>query len=180
MVDSSLLRFGFDSDNGLCCSKQQAHREVFVESTSLDDTDFRILNALIANGRESFADLGKAVGLSPHGTADRVRRLQRSGVIRGFTAVIEHANVGRSLDAFIDVRLLPSTTSESFEAFALALPAVREIAFVTGRFDYHVRVACHGADDLDQTLRAIRRDGGAAQTETRIVLRSAEGTSTIS
>ena len=49
---------------------------------------------------------------------------------------------------------------------------MRELAFVTGRFDYHVRVACHNADDLDATVRAIRRDGGAAQTETRIVLRA--------
>jgi Lrp/AsnC family leucine-responsive transcriptional regulator len=56
----------------------------------------------------------------------------------------------------------------------LALPAVREIAFVTGRFDYHVRVACRGADDLDATVRAIRHEGAAA-TETRIVLRSAQG-----
>lgn len=143
-----------------------------VETTALDRIDFQILNVLARNGRESFADLGKAVGLSPHGAADRVRRLQRTGVITGFTAVVALENVGRSLDAFIDVRLLPTTSAETFEAFALALPAVQEIAFVTGRFDYHVRVACHGADDLDATVRAIRRQGAAA-TETRIVLRAA-------
>ena len=68
--------------------------------------------------------------------------------------------------------LLPSTTSEAFEAFVLSLPAVQEVAFVTGRFDYHVRVACRNADDLDETVRAIRREAGAAQTETRIVLRA--------
>ena len=71
-----------------------------------------------------------------------------------------------------NAHLLPTTSAETFEAFALALPAVQEIAFVTGRFDYHVRVACHGADDLDATVRAIRRQGAAA-TETRIVLRAA-------
>lgn len=150
-----------------------------MESTTLDQTDFRILSILVRNGRASFAGLGKEVGLSPHGAADRVRRLRRGGVITRFTAIVEPANVGRSLDAFIDVRLLPTTASEAFEAFVLVLPAVREIAFVTGRFDYHVRVACHGPDDLDQTVRAIRRDGGAAQTETRIVLRSAHGTDLI-
>jgi Lrp/AsnC family leucine-responsive transcriptional regulator len=144
-----------------------------VETTALDSVDFQILNVLLRNGRESFADLGKAVGLSPHGAADRVRRLQRAGVITGFTAVVALENVGRSLDAFIDVRLASTTSSDTFEPFVLRLPAVQEIAFVTGRFDYHVRVACHGADELDQTVRAIRRRGGAAQTETRIVLRAA-------
>jgi len=144
-----------------------------VETTSLDETDFRILNVLVANGRASFASLGADVGLSPHGAADRVRRLQRSGIITGFTATVALEEVGRALDAFIDVRLMPKTAPEKFEAFVGGLPAVQELAFVTGRFDYHVRVACRNADDLDATVRAIRREGGAAQTETRIVLRTA-------
>ena len=143
-----------------------------METTALDETDFRILNALVANGRASFASLGEAIGLSPHGAADRVRRLQRAGVITGYTATIALENVGRSLDAFIDVRLMPKTSPDTFEAFCGSLPAVQELAFVTGGFDYHVRVACQNADDLDATVRAIRREGGAAQTETRIVLRA--------
>jgi Lrp/AsnC family leucine-responsive transcriptional regulator len=113
------------------------------------------------------------VGLSPHGAADRVRRLERAGIITGFTATVDLGSVGRGLDAFIDVRLLAGTQPDTFEAFVTALPAVREVAFVTGRFDYHVRVACRDADDLDATVRAIRGEAGAAQTETRIVLRAA-------
>ena len=143
------------------------------QSAALDATDFQIINRLRENGRESFSDLGKAVGLSPHGAADRVRRLQRAGVITRFTAVVDLANVGRTIDAFIDVRLLPTTTSGAFEAFILKLPAVQDIAFVTGRFDYQVRVACRSTEDLDRTVRAIRTEGGAALTETRIVLRAA-------
>ena len=144
-----------------------------METTGLDSTDIRILNTLLANGRASFASLGDEVGLSPHGAADRVRRLERAGVITGYTATVAPANVGRALDALIDVRLLPQTSPDKFEAFCRAQPAVRELAFVTGRFDYHVRVACQNADELDATVRAIRREGGAAQTETRIVLRAA-------
>jgi Lrp/AsnC family leucine-responsive transcriptional regulator len=138
----------------------------------LDATDHRIINALVQNGRASYASLGAGVGLSPHGVADRVRRLERAGVITGFTATVDLETVGRALDAFIDVRLLPSTRPEDFERRVRALAAVRELAFVTGRFDYHLRVACRDVDDLDQTVRAIRQDAGAAQTETRIVLRS--------
>lgn len=143
-----------------------------MQSTALDDTDFRIINALVANGRASFASLGEAVGLSPHGAADRVRRLERAGVIQGYSATVALESVGRGLDAMIDVRLGPSTSSEAFEDYCRAMPAVQEVAFVTGRFDFYVRVACQNADDLDATVRAIRRHGGAAQTETRIVLRA--------
>jgi Lrp/AsnC family leucine-responsive transcriptional regulator len=143
-----------------------------VGTTGLDDTDFQIINLLVANGRASFAQIGAEVGLSPHGAADRVRRLQQAGVITGYTATVALENVGRALDAFIDVQLMPRTAPETFEAFLATLPAVQEVAFVTGRYDYHVRAACRNADDLDETVRAIRREGGAAQTETRIVLRS--------
>jgi Lrp/AsnC family leucine-responsive transcriptional regulator len=144
-----------------------------VETSALDQTDVRIINALVRNGRASFASIGDEVGLSPHGAADRVRRLERAGVITGFTATVDLESMGRGLDALIDVRLMPQTVPEAFERLVGDLPAVREIAFMTGRFDYHVRVACRDADDLDQTVRAIRGPGGAAQTETRIVLRSA-------
>ena len=139
----------------------------------MDEIDSEILNLLRENGRASFASIGERVGLSPHGTADRVRRLQRDGVIKGFTTVVDPGSVGRGLDAFIDVRLAASADPEGFERHVGTLPAVRELAFLTGRFDYLVRVACHDADELDRTVRSIRRDAGAAQTETRIVMRSA-------
>jgi Lrp/AsnC family transcriptional regulator, leucine-responsive regulatory protein len=139
----------------------------------MDAIDEEILSLLVRNGRASFASLGEAVGLSPHGAADRVRRLERDGVIDGYAAQVHPGAVGRGLDAFIDVRLLPSTDPEGFERLVEKLPAVRDMAFLTGRFDYQLRVACRDAEDLDQTVRAIRRDGGASSTETRIVMRSA-------
>lgn len=138
----------------------------------MDEIDHRILNLLRANGRESYAAIGAEVGLSPHGAADRVRRLERAGVITGYTAAIDLGRVGRSLDAFVDVRLMPTTEPDEFERRVAELPAVRELDFLTGRFDYQLRLACEDADDLDRTVRAIRRDAGAAQTETRIVMRS--------
>jgi Lrp/AsnC family leucine-responsive transcriptional regulator len=138
----------------------------------MDEIDDRILGILATNGRASFAAIGAEVGLSPHGTADRIRRLERDGVISGYAARIDPAGVGRSLDAFIDVRLLPATDPEEFERRVSRLASVREMAFLTGRFDYQLRVACRDADDLNQTVRAIRREAGAAGTETRIVLRS--------
>ena len=142
----------------------------------MDAIDTQILSMLSENGRASFASIGAAVGLSPHGTADRVRRLERDGVILGYTVRVDPAEVGRSLEALVDIRLMPSTNPDEFERAALRLPAVREVDFLTGRFDYQLRLACRDADELDQTVRSIRRDAGAAVTETRIVMRSATAT----
>lgn len=138
----------------------------------MDDTDFQIISRLVRDGRAAFSSIGADVGLSPHGTADRVRRLVKAGVITGFTVTLDLERAGRALDAYIDVRLLPSSDPEAFEALVRTLPAVREYAFVTGRLDFQVRVACVDPHDLDQTVRVIRKSGGVAQTETRLVMRS--------
>lgn len=142
-----------------------------VLSTSLDATDRVILSELIRNGRATYKELGELADLSPHAVAPRVRRLVETGIVTGFTAMVDFGHIGRGLDALIDVRLLSTARPESFEAAAAELPAVRELSFLTGRFDYQVRAACVDADDLDHTVRALRR-AGAAVTETRIVLRT--------
>ncbi|MDQ4041037.1 MAG: Lrp/AsnC family transcriptional regulator [Actinomycetota bacterium] len=138
----------------------------------LDETDFRIIRLLVEDGRAPYARIGAEVGLSAHAAADRVRRLRRADVITAFTAVVDFERMGRGLEAYIDIRLMPNTDPDRFEAHAATIDTIEELAFVTGRFDYQVRVACTDPDQLDRTVRALRQTGGAAQTETRIVLRS--------
>jgi Lrp/AsnC family transcriptional regulator, leucine-responsive regulatory protein len=142
-----------------------------VTSTDIDDIDREILNTLIRNGRATYKELGDQVNLSPHAIAPRVRRLVEAGIITGFTTSIDYGAVGRGLDALVDIRLLSTVLPESFEAAVAELPSARELSFLTGRFDYQLRAACIDADDLDHTVRALRR-AGAAATETRIVLRT--------
>ncbi len=139
----------------------------------MDKIDTQILDLLRRNGRASFASIGETVGLSPHGTADRVRRLERDGVITGYTVEVDPDRVGRPVDALVDIRLLGSTDPDEFERLAAGLPAVTEIVFLTGRFDFQLRLACNDAEDLDRTVRKVRREGGVAATETRIAMRSA-------
>lgn len=143
-----------------------------VNPDALDPINRDLLRLLGENGRASFTELGAAVGLSPHATAERVRRLQESGVVRGFTAIVDHAAIGGGLEALIDVRLLAATPPERFEEFVATLPDAREMWFVTGRYDYELRVTCADPEALDGTVRAIRQRGGVAATETRIVMRS--------
>lgn len=126
---------------------------------------------LIRNGRATYKQLGERTKLSPHAVAPRVRRLVEAGIITGFTTGIDYGAVGRGLDALIDIRLLSTVSPESFEETVAELPSARELSFLTGRFDYQLRAACIDADDLDHTVRALRR-AGAAATETRIVLRT--------
>jgi Lrp/AsnC family leucine-responsive transcriptional regulator len=145
-----------------------------VVSVVSSDIDDRIVELLVRNGRAPFAQIASEVGLSAHAVAERVRRLEARGTIQGYTARIDPGQLGRGVAAYIDVRLLPTTTPEKFEGLALGLPATEKVVFVTGRFDYIVQLACKDTADLDETVRQLRSKGGVAATETRIVMRTAE------
>jgi Lrp/AsnC family leucine-responsive transcriptional regulator len=143
------------------------------EERGLDALDREILGVLLADARTSYRDLGSAVGLSANAAADRVRRLRRTGAIRSFTAVLDPAVAGRPVEALVDVRLDRGTDSDAFGAAVARLDAVAGAQHVTGRFDWHLRVACADTAALDRLLRTLKRDLGALDTETRIVLRTA-------
>ena len=139
-------------------------------SRSLDAIDREILSQLARDARLPFRSLGATVGLSANAAADRVRRLQRDGVIAGFTVLIDPSAAGRRLEALVEVRLARDWDDERFEAAVARLETVLEDVHVTGRTDHQLRVACHDTAELNATVRALRRDCGAAETETRIVL----------
>ena len=138
----------------------------------MDATDDEILRLLRADGRMSWQDLGAAVGLSANAAADRVRRLRRSGVIVGFTALVDPAAGGRQLEALVGITLAPGTDSDEFAVAAARLEPVIEVLHLTGAPDYQLRVACRDTAELDALLRTLRLRYGAADTDTTIVLRS--------
>jgi Lrp/AsnC family leucine-responsive transcriptional regulator len=140
---------------------------------SMDHIDREILSLLTQDGRLSFRDLGAAVGLSSNAAADRVRRLRRDGVITGFTAIVDPVAQGGGIEAVIDVKMGAEQDNDGFEQAIVPLTAIVEAAHLTGRADYELRVVCRDAAELDALLRRLKRECGAADTETRIVLRTA-------
>ncbi len=108
---------------------------------TLDRLDRRILRCLQEDGRISNVDLAERVGLSPTATAERVKRLQKEGVIRGYGARLDPGKLGRSFLVYIEVTL-DKTTSDVFEKFGAAVlraPDVLECHLVAGGFDYLVK-----------------------------------------
>lgn len=114
------------------------------------------------------------MGLSTNAASARVRKLEASGVIVGYRAVLADDLVTDTsgLEAFIDVRLRPDADSETFLRTAGSEPEVRDAAHVTGPYDYllHVRVADTGR--LNALLNRLKTRAGAGQTQTRLALRA--------
>lgn len=138
----------------------------------MDDLDEQILQILQADGRATFSELGRRIGLSTAAAAARVRRLESAGVILGYRAVLADSAPTRSasLEAYIDVRLAPERDSQEFLSWTSGESAVVDAVHLTGPYDYLLRAAVRDTGELDQLLRRLKQDGGAATTATRIVL----------
>jgi Lrp/AsnC family transcriptional regulator, leucine-responsive regulatory protein len=81
----------------------------------LDTVDVALVRLLARDARATMADLARAVGLSPPSVAERVRRLEEAGVIRGYAAVVDPAALGLSLAAYIRIRPLPGLLGKMAE-----------------------------------------------------------------
>ena len=114
----------------------------------LDRTDRALVAALQKNARISNKDLAELVGLAPSTCLERVRALRARGVLRGFHADVDHAALGRALEAIVAVRVRPHSRVhvDAFWAYALSLPEVIEVFHVTGADDFLVHV---GVSDMD-------------------------------
>lgn len=112
------------------------------EHMSLDRFDRAILSVLAEDGRISITDLAKRIGLSKSPTQARLRRLEQSGVIIGYRALLDPIQLGLDHVAFVEVRL-SDTREAALTAFNLAVARVPEIEqahMIAGNFDYLLKV----------------------------------------
>ena len=107
----------------------------------LDRTDRRILECLQADGRISNVNLARKVNLTPTPCIERVRRLERRGYIRGYTAILDPDLVDASLLVFVEIDL-SHTSPDAFRRFseeARKLPEIMDCHLVSGNFDYLIK-----------------------------------------
>jgi len=120
----------------------------------LDRTDYEIVQALQNNARLSNKELAAHVRLAPSSCLERVRRLERDGVLVGFHAEVDPRSLGVGLQALVFVRLRRHSRErvEAFRRYALELPETVGVFHVTGEFDFLVRIALRDADHLRNLL----------------------------
>ena len=134
----------------------------------LDDVSKAIIEQLQADGRRSYAEIGKAVGLSEAAVRQRVQKLQESGVMQ-VVAVTDPMQLGFYRQAMVGVRVTGDTTKVAEELGRI--PAVDYVVLTAGSFDLLVEVVCENDDDLIELLNGeIRTLPGVAATETFVYL----------
>jgi Lrp/AsnC family transcriptional regulator, regulator for asnA, asnC and gidA len=135
----------------------------------LDDVSKAIIEQLQDDGRRSYAEIGKAVGLSEAAVRQRVQKLTESGVMQ-VVAVTDPMQLGFYRQAMIGIRVAGDTR---FVAETLArIPAVDYVVLTAGSFDIMAEVVCENDDDLIDLLNSqIRGIEGVQSTETFVYLR---------
>ena len=143
--------------------------------TSLKSLDVKALKLLMRNGRATWAELGHLLGLSAPSAADRVRKLERRGVIRGYAALVDPASAGHPLTAYVSVSLASHRDRAAFLRAICKMENVAECHHVAGDDDYLLKVRCRGTQDLDHLLAKELKDKlRVARTRTTIVLSTAK------
>ena len=143
----------------------------------MDAIDYKAIAILQASGRETWAKLGEAIGMTAPAAAERVRKLEEGGVIRGYAALVAAESVGAALTAFVAITLDRPEHRKAFLKRVGKLAEVQECHHVAGDDDYLLKVRCRGARDLDRVIsEELKSVPGVGRTRTTIVLNTAKET----
>jgi Lrp/AsnC family leucine-responsive transcriptional regulator len=141
-----------------------------VEEPILDGTDEEILELLRLDARRSVADIARRVSLSPPAVGRRIERLERERVITGYTVQVDHAKLGRPLEAFTELRFAGMTPVDEIETIAQGVPEVEAVFTTAGDPDALVWMRVRDVADLKRVVDLLRRSGRVTGTKTLMVL----------
>ena len=139
----------------------------------MDPLDHKILAALQSEGRKTNLALARELGLSPSAMVGRVRRLEQSGAIRGYRAVVEPAALGITVQALIVVKLREHSEQaiREFEEAVKGVVGVRACYHVTGQFDMVMVLALRDNEHLAHMIRVdLAKVPGVMQLETMLIM----------
>lgn len=136
----------------------------------MDTIDYQILRCLKENARENATNIGARINLSTSAVIERIKKLESSGIIAGYTTVLDQAALGRELTAFINISLEHPKYNEEFLRQVDGHDAVAECYYIAGDFDFLLKVVTRSGKTLEQILNHIKSIPGVSRTRTSVVL----------
>ena len=136
----------------------------------IDDVDRKILASLVQDSRSTYDEIGRHVSLSAPAVKRRVDRLRRSGVLRGFTALVDPAALGATTEALIELFYAPGIGLDAVRESLRPLPEVVEAWSVTGDADCIVRVRATDPQDLERVIMELQRESSVVRTRSQVIM----------
>jgi Lrp/AsnC family leucine-responsive transcriptional regulator len=139
-------------------------------SGHLDLIDLKIIESLGGNGRIRLSELAEVVGLSIPSVSERLDKLQKNGIIKGFTMEVDERRLGFDIQAFVRVRVDSSKHYKSFMEHVMKEEEIMECYSVTGEGSHIIKVMTHNTASLERFLSRIQSWPGVLGTNTSFVL----------
>ena|SRR2546421_9434968 len=136
----------------------------------MDTVDRQLIQALRENGRASYAELGRLVGLSGPSVTDRINRLEQGGVITGYRATVNPAALGLGATALVGIQLSDAADHEDVAQRMNDLEEIEDCWFIAGDDSFMLKVRVPDVDGLEHTIRRLSGIKGVARTRTTVVL----------
>ena len=136
----------------------------------MDLIDYKILECLKENSRENATNISAKINLSTSAVIERIKKLENSGVIEGYTTLINQSAFGRELMAFISVSLEHPKFNEGFIKRIKENKSVAECHYIAGDFDFILKIITKSGKCLEEILNYIKSTEGVSLTRTSVVL----------
>jgi Lrp/AsnC family leucine-responsive transcriptional regulator len=137
---------------------------------AVDPIDRELVEALRANARSTYAELGRLVGLSAPAVHDRVGKLETGGVLTGYHAAVAPSALGLGVSALVGVLLSDDGEDDNVATVLEAMPEIEDCWSVAGEEAFLLKVRVPDVDALEKIIGRLRRVAGISRTRTTVVL----------
>lgn len=137
----------------------------------MDHLDYSILSILKKNARESASNISKEVHLSVSAVLDRIRKMEENGVINKYTIVVDEVKLGMDVTALMEISLEHPKYYDQFTEAIKETHNVVDCYYLTGDFDFVIKICCGSSEELENIHRKIKCMPGVTNTRTHYVLK---------
>lgn len=137
----------------------------------MDIMDYKILQCLKSNARNKASDISKEIHLSVSAVLERIRKMEKSNIIKNYTIIVDQKKIGNDMTALMEVSLEHPKFYESFTTAINKNPNIVSCYYLTGDFDFMLKIFCKSSDHLERIHREIKSLEGVSLTKTHFVLK---------
>ncbi len=145
----------------------------------IDGIDLHILNIIQNDGKISNAKLARQLQMAPSGVLERVRKLEKKGILEGYEVRLNPTKLGLTVTAFIHVLTSDSVGSTKIGEQLAEFPEIQEVHWIAGDYNYLVKTKLKDASDLRALLKKCGQIEGISDTRTTLVLETVKERQTI-
>ena len=138
----------------------------------MDKLDYQILAELKKNARQTASEISKTIHLSVSTVIERIKKMEKSGLIRTYTVITDDHKFGNDITVLMEVGMEHPRYNDDFIRYINNAPNIVACYYLTGEFDFLLKICCRSSEHLEQIHNQIKDCAGVRLTKTHYVLRT--------